>query len=183
MSSKQHLLIVDNTLGRQLAGGEYHILRVVKEWEKSADVTMVASKRFESSKSSLILNKVIVRDPMPNLEVNNANLFTITAMIRSFSVIFSRFTDHYDAIIAPSHYAFNVLPCLFLKLRRKSTHVVVYFHGILITTDNPIRTMLSTAHNLLGLLLVRLTADLVFTINQSSEKRCLDFGIKNKRLL
>ncbi len=183
MSPKQHLLIVDNILGRQLAGGEYHILRVVKEWEKTSDVTMVASRCFESSKSSLIPNKVYVRDPMPNLEFNDASLFTITAMIRSFSIIFSRFPDRYDAIISPSHYAFHVLPCLFLKLRRKSTRVVVYFHDILITTDNPMRTMLSTAHNLLGFLLVRLTADLVFTINESAKKRCLDFGIEKQKIV
>lgn len=183
MSSKKHLLIVDNILGRQLAGGEYHILRVVKEWEKSADVTMIASKLFASSSSHLIPNKVHVRDPVPNLEVNNANLFTIIAMIRSFFVIFSRINDRYDAIIAPSHYAFHVLPCLFLKLRRKSTRLVVYFHGILITSDNPIRTMLSTAHNLLGFLLVRLSADLIFAINESSKKRCLEFGIKKEKIV
>ena len=72
-----------------------------------------------------------------------------------------------------------MLPCLFLKLRRKSTRVVVYFHDILITTDNPIRMILSTAHNLLGFLLVRLSADLVFTINQSIEKKM--FRLRNKK--
>lgn len=66
MSSKLHLLIVDSNLGRQLAGGEYHVLRVVKEWEKHVNVIMFASKLFASSNSRLAPNKVHVKDPIPS---------------------------------------------------------------------------------------------------------------------
>ena len=183
MPSTLHLLIVDNTLGRRLAGGEYHILRVIKEWEKHVNVTMFASKLFASSNSRLIPNKVHVKDPIPSLDVNEAKLFTMIAMIRAFFVMFSRITGYYDVIVAPSHYVFHVLPCMFLKLRRRGGLVVVYFHDILITTDNPLRTVLSTAHNLLGFFLVRLSADLVFVINESARKNCLRFGIKKEKIV
>jgi glycosyltransferase involved in cell wall biosynthesis len=183
MSSELHLLIVDTTLGHQLAGGGYHILRVSKEWEKHISVTMFASKIFASSNSSLTPNEVHIKDPIPNVESNDPKLYTIIGMIRAFFIMFSRISDRYDVIVVPSHYAFHVLPCMFLKLRRRGTRVVVYFHDILITTDNPMRTMLSTAHNLIGFFLVRLSADLIFAINESAKKRCLEFGIKAEKIV
>lgn len=183
MLPKPRLLIVANNIGYRLSGGDYHILRVVKEWEKRVDVTMLASKLFASSNDYLPPNKVHVKDPIPYLDVANTYLYMIITMVRAFFLIFSRFEDRYDVIVAPSHYIFHVLPTIFLKLRTRGARMVVYFHDILITTDNPIRTMLSTAHNLLGFFLVRLSADLIFVINESAKENCLKFGIKEEKIV
>jgi glycosyltransferase involved in cell wall biosynthesis len=182
MFSKPHLLIVANNLGRRLSGGDYHILRVVKEWEKRADVAMLASTLFAGSNNYLPPDKVHVKDSIPYLEVNNPYLYTIITMVRAFFLIFSRFDDHYDVVIAPSHYVFHILPCIFLKLKGKNALLVVYFHDMLIATNNPMRKVLSTTHNLLGLFLVRLSADLVFVINESAKKSCLKFGIEEEKI-
>jgi glycosyltransferase involved in cell wall biosynthesis len=183
MFSKPHLLIVANNLGRRFSGGDYHILRVVKEWEKCADVTMLASRLFAGSNDYLTPNKVHVKDPIPYLEVSNPYLYMVITMVRAFFLIFSRFDDRYDVVIAPSHYVFHVLPCTFLKSRNRNALLVVYFHDVAIATNNVVRKLLSTAHNLSGLLLVRLSADLVFVINESARGRCLKFGIKEEKIV
>ena len=183
MFSKPHLLIVANNLGHRFSGGDYHILRVVKEWEKRVDVTMLASKLFASSNYNFTPKKVHVKDPIPYLENSNPYLFMIISMVRAFFLIFSRFDERYDVIIAPSHFVFYVLPCIFLKLRSKNALFVVYFHDILITNNNSMRKLLSTAHNLLGFFLVRLSADLIFVINGSAEQRCSKFGIREEKIV
>lgn len=183
MLPKPHLLIVGNSIGRMLCGGDYHILRVVKAWEKSIDVTMLASKLFSSSNTHLTPDRIHVKDPLPSLETNNPYFYMLISMVRAFYLSFSKLDDCYDVIVAPSLFVYDVLPTIFLKLRGRGARIVVYFHGILITTDNPIRTILSTTHNLLGFLLVRLSANLIFVINESTKKKCLKFGIKEEKIV
>ena len=186
---KLRLLIVANTFwGRILSGGDYHILRVVKEWEKRVDVTVVASKFFASSRAHandyLTPVKILAKDPIPYLEKkNNIYLHLILTMVRGIFLIFSRFEENYDVIVSPSHFVFELLPCIFLKLRNRNSRLVVYVHSTSATANNAPRLLLSTTNNLAGLFLVRLSADLVFVINDSVKERCIDFGIQKKKIV
>ena len=185
---KLRLLIVANTFwGRILSGGDYHMLRVVTEWEKHVDVTVLASKFFAISHAcandNLTPNKIIVKDPIPYSEKNNNYLHLAATIVRAVFLLFSRSKESYDVIVAPSHFIFDLFPCIFLKLRNKNSRLVVYVHSTAATTNNTARLLISTTNNLMGLFLVRLSADLVFVINNPVKERCIDFGIKNAKIV
>jgi glycosyltransferase involved in cell wall biosynthesis len=166
-----------------MSGGDYHIFRVAKEWENTVAVTLVTSKAFQVS-NVLALKDLYVKDPLPFLETNNPFLYMAMATVRASHLCFSGYKGDYTVVISPSHYVFNVIPAVFAKMKRKNVIFTVFFHDIAIAaTDNPFRKLSSIFHNLAGLLTVRLFADLVFVINESSKNRCLNSGIPKEKIV
>lgn len=98
------------------------------------------------------------------------------------SILFSP-KQYFDAIVASSHYPYDVIPAIFLKLRLPRSKFMVYFHSLDIPyRDAGLSRIISIIGNYLGALLVKMNADLVFTVNRYTQNFLLSLGIEKGRV-
>jgi hypothetical protein len=86
---------------------------------------------------------------------------------------------YFDVIIASSHYPYDVIPAMLMKYRFPNSKVVVYFHSLDIPYQSlSFRRVVSFMSNYFGAILIRMCADLVFTVNRYTRNFLLSLGVK-----
>jgi glycosyltransferase involved in cell wall biosynthesis len=90
---------------------------------------------------------------------------------------------YFDVVIASSHYPYDVIPAMLMKLRFPSSKLVVYFHSLDIPYQSlSFRRVMSVMSNYFGAILIRMCADLVFTINRYTRNFLLLLGLEEGKI-
>jgi glycosyltransferase involved in cell wall biosynthesis len=161
------LILTNGWTGKEINGGEYHIIRVLKNWGKENQISIIMpNSGYKSSKKMLPSNQYPIYLSSPEEKVGGLSSEVVFYFRRILRSSVFRFKQSPEIIIASSHLLYDVLPALILRIRLKSK-LVIYVHHI-------IRSFRSygqgTWHNLsllnekFGLLLCKY-ADLIFVVN------------------
>jgi glycosyltransferase involved in cell wall biosynthesis len=163
------LLIVTNGWGvKTIAGGEFHILRVLERWGKDKHKVSIIIPRsgYIFSKNILSVDDYPIYLSSYEKEVGGHSRELIFYLFRIIRSSFFKFQQSQDVIIASSHLLYDVLPALILRKRLKSKFVV-YVHHIL----RPFRSYKQGIWSNMNLLNEKISlslckkADLVFVVN------------------
>ena len=157
-----------------IAGGDYHAFMVRSCWAKKHEVSIADQPKNFYKK------------------VTYGHGFILTVLgtiayssLRLILTSLSRRRD-YGAIVSPSHYPQDTFLLLLLKIFRFGSRYVVYFHGAfpeIPDLDRRLTRSLSLAYNLLGVLITRLSADLVFVFNTQTRDQLTRLGVSSKKIV
>jgi len=181
------ILVIDNGLSVEMSGGDFHIIKVAQYWAKTNMIFFLLSKQAYYLASKLLVGKSLVYNTPFKWEYYTkahgtlGNIILLTLRILK-TVLFDP-KERFDVIVASSHYPHDVIPAISLKLRYPCSKFVVYFHSL----DIPHRAVsllriISIMGNYLGALLVKMSADLVFTSNSYTQNFLLFLGIEKRRV-
>lgn len=175
------MLLIDNGFTAKMSGGDYHIIKVAQQWSKTNDVCFLVPKLGYDYVCNLLVGKVFVYNtPLENHAAGIIKTI-ILYIVRTWRALLFDAEGQFDVILASSHYPYDVIPALFLHLRKPRSKLVVYLHGISIPADTMLQSLVSTIYNILGLLLSVRFADSIFVINSSTREHLLHLGIKSEK--
>lgn len=179
------ILVLSNGWTTKISGGDEHILQVTKYWSKSHDVAFILPSLGYQYSRQLLHSKVKVHVYNTPLEKPLRGTFRILILyfLRVLRLLLFFPKRYYDVIVASSHYPYDVIPAILLKIRFSHSKVVVYFHSL----DIPhygfgLSRIVSVVANFFGGLLAKLFADLVFTVNTNTTNFLLSLGIRGERV-
>ena len=147
-----------------MSGGDYHILRVLKNWSKKHKIYLIMPKLgYEYAKDMLLDTYSIYFSSIEGTIRSNFTLM-IFYFLRVLRSSFFKFNQHPDVIIASSHFLYDILPASILRRRLKSK-LVVYVHGFFLRTRNKaLWRIIATFGEKISLFLCK-RADLIFVVN------------------
>ena len=161
------ILIVTNGWGiKTIAGGEYHILRVLERWNKEHAVSIVIPKSAYLFSNKILSAKYQIYFSSYEKEVGSHTKELMSYLVRILRSSFFRVEPKPDIIIASSHLLYDVLPASILRKRLKSK-LVVYVHHIL----RPFRSYKQGIWSNMNLINEKISlflckrADLIFVVN------------------
>lgn len=177
------LVLINGWSGRAISGGDYHILRVLKQWSRSHNISMIipfigvlACKPLLSQDYKIYLsskeNQVIY------------SFKTIPAYLgRIIRTIFFRFSDSPDVVICSSHLLYDTFPGLILRSRFKSK-LVVYVHHII--GESPehrsgFLNKISILNEKLSFCIIR-RANILFVVNEQVKDCLLRMGFEPHKI-
>jgi glycosyltransferase involved in cell wall biosynthesis len=173
------LILTNGWTGKIINGGEYHIIRVLRNWGKENQISIIMPKSGYKSSKYMLSNECQMYISSPEERVGgliSEAIFYFRRIIRSSLF---RLKQHPEVIIASSHLLYDVLPALILRKRKKSK-LVVYIHHIIgsfRTYGHGIWTSLSLLNEKTGLLLSK-NADLIFVVNDDVKKTLISKGFQ-----
>lgn len=166
-----------------MSGGDYHIIKVAQQWSKTNDVCFLVPRLGYDYVCNLLVGKVFVYNtPLENHAAGIIKTI-ILYIVRTWTALLFDAEGQFDVILASSHYPYDVIPAIFLKLRFPRSKFVAYFHSLDIPyRDAGLSRIISIIGNYLGALLVKTNADLVFTGNRYTQNFLLSLGIEKGRV-
>jgi len=177
--------ILLNGLMANMAGGEYHMLKVANLWSKTYNVSIVTPRNSEHSVKTLSPNADVLtyRSRLECDQLLNRSLRTaLLSLARVFVCSLQRNTA--DVVLATSHYPHDVIPAIIHSLRNGGVPVVVYIHSIFIPHQQGlVNFILSLVNNYLGIFLSRLCASLIFVINEPTRSLLASMGYPPRQLI
>lgn len=177
------ILILSNGWKTRISGGEEHILQVAKYWSRDHDITFILPNLGYNYCKELLHGKTHIYNSPLEKEIHGTFSVLIFYFVRILRAILYPSKEYFDVIIASSHYPYDVIPAMFMKLRLPSSKLVIYFHSLDIPYQSlGFRWIVSIMSNYFGALLVKRCADLVFTVNTYTRNFLLSIGVKKDRI-
>lgn len=178
------ILILSNGWTTKTSGGEEHMLEVTKHWSKGNSINFLIPRLGYNYCKDRLHGKALVYNSLFERNVNGTFAILILYFLRICKSIFFFPRQYFDVIVASSHYPYDVIPALFLKLIIPRSKFVVYFHSLDIPYANVgFPRTISIMGNCLGALLVKTSADLIFTVNRHTQKFLSSLGIEKQRII
>jgi glycosyltransferase involved in cell wall biosynthesis len=169
---------------RVSSGGDYHILRVLKDWTKHHRVSVITPRLgYASTKAALSSGNPIYLSSHEE-EAGGLPRLVILYLIRILRSSLLRVKEDPDVMISTTHMIYDVLPAVILRTRIK-TKLVVYVHHILRsfrTYNLGISSNLSLLNEKIGLFLCRKTADLIFVVNSDTKNALIARGFDSDKI-
>ena len=181
------ILVLSNGWTTRISGGDEHIIQVAKYWSRNHDVTFIfPSLGYYYVKQLLPKEtkvKAYVYNTLLERPLNGFFKILILYLLRILRLLLFSPKHYYDIIVSSSHYPYDVIPAILLKLILPGSKLVVYFHGLSIPyRDFGFSRLVSIMANYLGALLIKLFADLVFVVNKSTANFLLSLGVGESRI-
>src|ERR671922_2797809 len=127
------LLIMNGLRTRQtIRGGDYRILRVLKNWNKAETEISIILPRMNLPNVKEILESI----RYVHFSSNNENEYKIRSFSRIYipriirSFFFQPYDGSPDLILSSSHLIYDILPAIWLSIRYRAG-LVLYVHHIL----------------------------------------------------
>jgi glycosyltransferase involved in cell wall biosynthesis len=175
--------MLSNGWTTQISGGDEHMLKVTKHWSKEHSVDFLLPSLGYNHCKELLPGNAFVYNSLLEKKVEGTFKILILYFLRILRSILFFPKRYFDVIVASSHYPYDVIPAIFLKLRIRRSKFVVYFHSLDIPyRDTGLSRTISIIGNYLGVLLVKMSADLVFTGNSYTRNFLLSLGIEKRRV-
>ena len=177
------LVLINGWSGKAISGGDYHILRVLKEWSRSHRISMVipfigvvACKSLLSEDYKIYLSskddKVIY------------SFKTITAYLgRIVRTVFLRLNERPDVVICSSHLLYDTIPGIFLRSRFQAK-LIVYVHHIIgenAEHRSGLLSRVSILNEKLSLYIIR-RANILFVVNEHVRENLVNMGFEPKKI-
>jgi len=153
-----------------VTGGEYHMLRVLKNWCLQHKVSVILPKiGYQASKEMLpnVDSFYLSSTEKDNKEIKGLFRLMISYFERIFRSILITPRDNPDVIITASHLMYDIIPGMILRRRYKSK-LVVYNHGIwrpYRSYSEGLRSNLMLLNEKISIYLCNKSADIIFAIN------------------
>jgi glycosyltransferase involved in cell wall biosynthesis len=177
------LVIINGWAIKTMTGGDYHILRVLRNWSKEHHISLIMPKLGYTATTSMLSNKCSIYFTSGEEKIDGSATIIISYLIRIMRSLFLRFDHHPDVIIASSHLLYDVFPAMFLRRRLKSK-LVVYVHHILgsfRTQRDGIWSRISLLNERISLSMCK-TADLIFVVNSDVRDALIDNGFRADKI-
>jgi glycosyltransferase involved in cell wall biosynthesis len=173
------LIIINGWAGKNIGGGDYHMLQVMKEWSKSHDISLVIPLIGFLFCKPLLLEKYKVYLTSSGTKARESFQLILAYFKRIMRSTFLRFDDKPDVIMCSSHLLFDTLPGLILQFRFR-TKLVVYVHLIIVKfADCDHRRGVLSRFSVLGeklsLHLIR-SANIIFVISEQVKSDLIEMG-------
>jgi hypothetical protein len=157
---------------RLVTGGEYHMLRVLKNWSLQHKISVLTPKlSYQAAKEMLPHVDLFYFSSTENdQEIKSLLKLTISYIIRIIRSVFVRPKNAPDLIITASHFLYDVVPAVMLRRKYKSK-LVVYNHGVLElyrSRNEGLGSNLMILNDKIALFLCKRSADVIFTINKET---------------
>jgi len=177
------LVLINGWSGNAISGGDYHILRVLKEWGESHNISiimpfigLVACKPLLSQNYKIYLsskNKDVIY-----------SFKTIPAYIgRIIRAAFVKPDETPDAVVCSSHLLYDTIPGIILRSRFKS-QLVVYIHHIIgenAEHRSGFLSRISILNEKMSLYIIR-HANILFVVNEQVREHLLKIGFGPKKI-
>lgn len=153
------------------------MLKVMKEWSKSHDISLVIPMFGFLFSKPLLLDKYKVYLTSSGSKAIESFRLIPAYFNRIMKSMFLRFDDKPDVIVCSTHILFDTLPGFILQLRFR-TKLVVYVHHIIGKHSDHRRGILSSISKLaekLSLPLIR-SANIVFVVNEEVRSDLIEMG-------
>lgn len=165
-----------------VTGGEYHMLRVLKNWSQKHRISLIIPKiGFKASKEMLPnLNLFYFSSTKEQeKEIKSVSRLTVSYLTRIIRSILINPGDEPDVIITASHLLYDIIPAIILR-RRYNSKLVVYNHGVwrpFRSYNVGLRSNLMLLNEKLSVYLCK-RADIVFAINNETKDYLIHKGYK-----
>ncbi len=178
------LIIINGWSGKNIGGGDYHMLNVMKEWSNFHHISLVIPKFGFLFSRSLLSDKYKIY--LSSSGTNAVDRFRLipTYFKRIMRAIFIDFRDKPDVVICSSHLLFDTLPGFILRYRFRAK-LVVYVHHIIAKHYDYRGGMLSRISILgerLSLPLIK-SANILFVVNEQVREELIDMGFEAHKIL
>lgn len=178
------LIVTNGWTGKEMGGGEYHIMRVLRDWNNKNQISVIMPRSgYRSSKGNLLSNEYPVYFSSPEDQVGGLTSEVIFYLRRILRSALFKFKQNPEIVISSSHMLYDVLPALILSIRRKSK-LVIYVHHIIRsfrTYGNGIWTNISLLNEKIGIFLSK-NADLVFVVNHDVKDYLIRKGFQADKI-
>jgi glycosyltransferase involved in cell wall biosynthesis len=186
-SMANFLVLVNAWYSKTLVtGGEYHMLRVLKNWSLRHKISLILPKiGYQTSKSILPnVDLFYLSSYEKDEEIKSVfNLLTSYFVRIIRSILISPMHDP-DIIIAASHLLYDIIPAIIIRRRYKSK-LVVYNHGVwrpYRSYNEGLRSNLMLLNEKLSLFLCKRSADIIFAINAETRDFLVRKGFNANRI-
>jgi glycosyltransferase involved in cell wall biosynthesis len=178
------LVLINGWRNRTIRGGDYHVLRVLKNWNKENRISIIMPRLgYESAKTispdwdSIYLSSKGCKD------VESLPALVGSYLLRIIRSLFFVNTQEHHVIIASSHLLYDILPAVFLRRRLKSKLVVYVFHifRTFRTYKEGVWSTISLLSEKTSLFLCR-KADLIFVDNHEIKDALIGKGFRTDRI-
>jgi hypothetical protein len=167
------LVIINGSESNKLVtGGEYHILRVLKNWSLQHKISLYLPKlAYQATREMLPrVDSFYFTSNEDDEEIRSFLKLSISYIIRITRSIFVRPKEAPDLIITASHFIYDLLPAVMLRRKYKSK-LVVYNHVVLElyrSRNEGLGSNLMILDDKIALFLCKRSADVIFTINKET---------------
>jgi glycosyltransferase involved in cell wall biosynthesis len=170
-----------------VTGGEYHMLRVLKNWSLQHKISVLTPKLgYQATKEMLPHVDLFYFSSTENdEEIKSLLKLTISYIIRIIRSVFVRPKHAPDLIITASHLMYDIIPAIILRKRYKSK-LVVYNHGVwgpYRSYNEGLRSNLMLLNEKISLFLCKRSPDIIFAINDETKTLLIDKGFKANKIV
>jgi glycosyltransferase involved in cell wall biosynthesis len=169
-----------------VTGGEYHMLRVLKNWSSRHKISLIMPKLGYQVSKEMLPDVDLFYFSSTGEEELLTSLFKriISYFIRIIRSIFISPKDDPDIIITASHLMYDIIPAIILRKRYKSK-LVVYNHGVwgpYRSYSEGLRSNLMLLNEKISLFLCKRSPDIIFAINDETKTFLIDKGFKANKI-
>ena len=181
------LVIINGSYSKNLVtGGEYHMLRVLKNWSLQHRISVLTPKLgYQAVKEMLPhVGLFYFSSTQNDEEIKSLLKLTISYIIRIIRSVFVRPKHAPDLIITASHFLYDLLPAVMLCRKYKSK-LVVYNHGVLEpyrSHNEGLRSNLMILNEKIALFLCKRSAGIIFAINKETKDFLIRRGFEPDRI-
>jgi glycosyltransferase involved in cell wall biosynthesis len=181
------LVLINGWYSNKLVtGGEYHMLRVLKNWSLQHKISVLTPKLgYQATKEMLPHVDLFYFSSTENdEEIKSLLKLTISYIIRIIRSVFVRPKHAPDLIITASHLMYDIIPAIILRKRYKSK-LVVYNHGVwgpYRSYNEGLRSNLMLLNEKISLFLCKRSPDIIFAINDETKTLLIDKGFKANKI-
>jgi glycosyltransferase involved in cell wall biosynthesis len=178
------LIIINGWSGKNIGGGDYHMLNVMKEWSNSHLVSLVIPLFGFLFSKALLSDKYKIYLTSSGTEPIDCFRLIPTYSKRIIRAILLQIRDKPDVVISSTHLFFDTLPGFVLRYRYRAKFVVYVHHLILKQTDfrAGMLSRISILAERLSIPLIR-KADILFVVNEKVREELINLGFEPGKIL
>lgn len=166
------------------SGGDYHILRVLKDWGRRHEISVITPRLGYASTKAALTNCHSIYLSSYEKNARGFSGLVISYLIRILRSSLLTLKVESDIVISTTHMIYDVLPAVVLRKKMK-TKLVVYVHHLMIsfrTFELGIWSNLSLLNEMISLFLCRRAADLIFVVNSDTKHALIARGFDSDKI-
>jgi glycosyltransferase involved in cell wall biosynthesis len=178
------LIIINGWSGKNIGGGDYHMLNVMKEWSNSHQVSLVIPLFGFLFSKALLSDKYKIYLTSSGTKPIDCFRLIPTYSKRIIRAMLLQIRDKPDVVISSTHLFFDTLPGFVLHYRYRAKFVVYVHHLILKQTDfrAGMLSRISILAERLSIPLIR-KADILFVVNEKVREELINLGFEPGKIL
>jgi len=178
------LVLINGWRNRTIRGGDYHVLRVLKNWNIENKISIIMPKLgYEPTKNISPNWYSFYITSQGCKEVNSLPMLVGTYLLRTVRSLLFTSSEKCDIVIASSHLLYDIIPAVFLRRRFKTKLVVYVFHIFrsFRTYEEGIWSSISLLTEKMSLYLCK-KANLIFVDNNEIKETLIAKGFRADRI-
>ena len=178
------LIIINGWSGKNIGGGDYHMLKVMKEWSNSHHISLVIPLFGFLFSKALLSNKYKIYLSSSGTKATDCFSLIPTYSKRIIRAMLIHIREKPDVVICSTHLLFDTLPGFVLRYRFRAKFVIYVHHIISKQTDfrTGMLSRISILAERLSIPLIR-RADILFVVNEKVREELINLGFEPGKIL